>query len=145
DELQDLVLKSPAERSPLERQLAMLCERQMQRERLIFDPKKALKDEAAKARYQELRAQLEKFDHLKPRPLLEAFVATDVAAEAPPNLLKTRKGEEDIAPGFLTLLEPEAPEIEPLEHSTGRRTALANWITRPDHPLATRVILHRIW
>ena len=65
--------------------------------------------------------------------------------KAPPNILKTRKGEHDIAPGFLTLLEPEEPKIEPLPNSTGRRTVLANWITRPDNQLATRVITNRVW
>jgi hypothetical protein len=145
DELQLLVRKEPDERGPLERQLARLCERQMEHERKTFDAAKSIKDDKAKARYKELEAELKKFDHLKPKPLMEAFVATDAAATGPPNLLKTRKGEEDVAPGFLTLLAPGEPEIEPLENSTGRRTALANWITRPDNPLSTRVIVNRIW
>ncbi len=29
--------------------------------------------------------------------------------------------------------------------STGRRRALAEWLTRPDHPLAMRVIANRLW
>lgn len=145
EELQSLVRKPRQERSALEQQLARLCERQMEHERRTFDAMKSIKDETAKARYKELEAELKKFDHLKPAPLMEAFVATDAKAEPPANILKTRKGEEDVAPGFLTLLEPEAPKVKPLANSTGRRTVLADWITRPDNPLSTRVIVNRIW
>jgi hypothetical protein len=145
EELQSLVRKPRQERSALEQQLARLCERQMEHERKTFDATKSIKDEMAKARYKELEAELKKFDHLKPAPLMEAFVATDATAEPPANILTTRKGEEDVAPGFLTLLEPEAPQVKPLANSTGRRTVLANWITRPDNPLSTRVIVNRIW
>ena len=58
---------------------------------------------------------------------------------------KTRGGKTEVEPAFLTLLGQPALEIKKLKHSTGRRTALANWITQPDNPLSTRVIVNRVW
>lgn len=37
------------------------------------------------------------------------------------------------------------PGVTALAHSSGRRKALAEWVTRPDHPLALRVIANRLW
>jgi hypothetical protein len=34
---------------------------------------------------------------------------------------------------------------EPIGASTSGRLQLANWLTRPDHPLASRVIVNRVW
>src|SRR5690606_13408919 len=39
----------------------------------------------------------------------------------------------------------ELPEAERPSNSTGRRLALARWITHPENPLATRVIVNRVW
>jgi hypothetical protein len=39
--------------------------------------------------------------------------------------------------------DPES--IEPVEGLTGRRSALATWMTRPDNPLTARVIVNRLW
>lgn len=145
EDLRAMIDKKPEDRTALERQLAGLCVRQYVTEAGIREPFKHVKKEEDKKRYKELEAELKKFDHLKPEPLMEAFVATDADEIAPPTLMKTRKGETDVAPGFLTLLEPEEPKISPMENSTGRRTVLADWITRPDNQLATRVIVNRVW
>ncbi|MEI6872654.1 MAG: DUF1549 and DUF1553 domain-containing protein, partial [Verrucomicrobiota bacterium] len=145
DELKEMVQKPALDRAPLERRLANLCERQMERERRVFDPLKKLKSDEDKAKYKQLQEDLKAFDALKPKPLMEAFVATDVGTAAPSTSYKTRKGEQEVAPGFLTLLEPGEPNIAPVGASTGRRTALADWITRPDNQLATRVIVNRVW
>src|SRR5690606_19351839 len=51
-------------------------------------------------------------------------------------------------PGYLTVLCDGSPaEPQPLENvaSSGRRTALAQWIGQNDNPLTTRVIVNRIW
>ena len=145
DELQTMVRKEPQEREPLERQLVNLCERQLTRASKGLEALKSLKSDEEKARYTALTEELKKFDGLKPKPLLEAFVATDVGPQAPATTFKTRKGEQEVAPGFLTLLEPGDAAIQAVGASTGRRTALANWITRPDNQLSTRVIVNRVW
>ncbi len=145
EDLQAMTLKPEDEREPLERQLAGLCERQLKFAAGQFNAARDLKSDEAKAEHQALQAELKKFDHLKPKPLMEAFVATDAAAQAPPNTLDTRKGELEIPPGFPSIVAPELPKISPTETSTGRRKALAEWITRPDNQLATRVIVNRVW
>lgn len=145
EDLQAMIAKPAAQRTPLEHILATMSERQMQYERDHFDPLKALKSAEDKARYKELEAELKKLDALKPPPLLPAFVATDAGATAPVTRMKMRKGERDVAPGFLTLIDPREPEIAPLPGSTGRRTALARWITQPTHPLTARVMVNRLW
>jgi hypothetical protein len=132
-------------RDALERQLAGLIERQMDYEKVRFDPMKSLKTDEAKAEYKALETELKKFDELKPKPLMEAFVATDASPVAPPVAIKTRKGEQQIEPGFLSIIDTSLPKIKATKTSTGRRTALAEWITRPDNQLSTRVIVNRVW
>lgn len=145
DDIRAMMDKPADQREPHEHILASIANRQLEYEYERFDPAKAVKSAEGKARYRELETALKRFDHLKPVPLLEALVATDAGKTAPPTRMKSRKGEQEIGPAFLSLLEPQAPQIEPLAHSTGRRTALANWITRPDNPLSTRVIVNRVW
>ncbi|MCH2202847.1 MAG: PSD1 and planctomycete cytochrome C domain-containing protein [Fuerstiella sp.] len=61
----------------------------------------------------------------------------------------TRRGRE-VTPGFLSVLaEPgRKPEFKRLKASSGRRTALARWLTEPTTPAAgliSRVFVNRIW
>ncbi len=145
EDLQAMTHKPASRRDALEKQLAGFCERQLDFARGSFDPMKDIRSEKSRAEYKALKEELDQFRHLKPKPLPEAFVVTDAGPKAPANRLETRKGDLEIEPGFLTIVDPAPPQITPTQTSTGRRTALAEWITRADNPLSTRVIVNRVW
>jgi hypothetical protein len=102
-------------------------------------------------RYAELKKQLSEFDSLKPKALPRGQFMIDISATAPPTYVHLRgdpygKGEE-VRPGFLSILDPSDAKITPPAglNSTGRRTALANWLVDPKNPLVSRVMVNRIW
>jgi hypothetical protein len=105
----------------------------------------------AKQRYSELKAELAKFDHLKPSdpPVAEAMM--DASGSAPPTYLLSKgiwdAPEEEVQPGFLSILDSSAAKIVAPEgaNTTGRRSVLANWLVDPKNPLTARVMVNRIW
>jgi hypothetical protein len=156
-------LRTPAaRRTPLQVQLAMLADKQLaKRYRLVY---RRLKPEARK-RYDELQKQLASFDSLKPPPLPVAAGATDGGSEAPDthrlaggNYLRPKEVVQPAFPECLASVgregwgvrreESNAPDPTPhapRSAGTGRRSALARWLCRPDHPLTARVIVNRLW
>lgn len=66
-----------------------------------------------------------------------------------------RRGEHTnpgrlVGPGVLSVLTAEGEPFDvqppwPYSKKTGRRLALAKWVTKPDHPLTARVEVNRIW
>ncbi|MEX0725047.1 MAG: DUF1549 domain-containing protein [Planctomycetaceae bacterium] len=144
-DIRPLLRKSAVERLPLEHQLASLAYRQVDAELQRLDVEKKLEGEAQK-RYQELKNQLAEYDSAKPQPLPPAFTVSDVGRDAPATVIPGDVDQTDIPPGFLTVLDPFNAEIPAeLPNSTGRRLALARWLTNPDNPLTTRVIVNRLW
>src|SRR4029079_700031 len=53
----------------------------------------------------------------------------------------------EVQPGFPAFLGTSEPQITPPSGvpSSGRRSALAAWLSRPDHPLTARVMVNRLW
>ncbi|MDP7011914.1 MAG: DUF1553 domain-containing protein [Verrucomicrobiota bacterium] len=146
DDIKAMIRKRSKDRKEYEHQIAKMALRQ-----IGLHPEKLpelLKGEV-KTEWEKLRAQLAKHDALKPKPLPTlTFVASDVGPVAPPTYIPKKEKEGAIEPGFLSIIDPSKASISPPPaalQSTGRRTALAKWLTRADNPLTTRVIVNRLW
>jgi Protein of unknown function (DUF1549)/Protein of unknown function (DUF1553)/Planctomycete cytochrome C/Concanavalin A-like lectin/glucanases superfamily len=140
-DIQTIIAKPKSERSPLEQQLKELAWRQVLYEYERLDDKiKGDKKEQLLA----LRKKLSEHDQLKPAPMPTATGAGDISNVAPPTVIP--KAGTIVEPGFLTVMAPPDPNVAPGESkTTGRRAALARWITDPNNPLTTRVMVNRIW
>jgi hypothetical protein len=109
--------------------------------------KKSPKDAAVKNELDALKAR-------RPAAPRQLWALWDLSPEPPPTYLLKRgdfKSPGDrLRPGVLAVLDQPAqpfvfPESDRKLGTTGRRRTLAEWITRPDHPLTARVIVNRIW
>ncbi len=144
DETKALLLKSNDERTPYERQLAYLALRQIYDGTENTPPKLTGAD---KLKYEALKKELAAVEGERPKPLMNGLVMTDVGPVAPE---VTIPGDPNhpIELGYLKVLGESAlqiPAVVGSERSTGRRTALAKWITQPNNPLTARVMVNRIW
>jgi hypothetical protein len=103
--------------------------------------------------YQKLTADLKKFEKLRPeKGSLTLTTATELGhADAPPTFVRFggvhERPTEEVQPALPVLWAGANAklEIKPTATSSGRRTALANWLASPDNPLTARVFVNRVW
>src|SRR5438093_6858155 len=134
DDLLAMLEKSPTERTPFESQLAYLVEYQVTDGEGKADITAKLKGEK-KEHWQKLKDELAKFDHLRPRPIPFIPSVTDVGPIAPEVAIPGRRDADPIEPGPLSVLDANPCQVSAISSTTGRRTALANWITSRENPL----------
>jgi Protein of unknown function (DUF1553)/Protein of unknown function (DUF1549) len=149
-EIQTMIRKPAAERTPYEQQMAHKAQPYLESPDESPDPVAKLKGEQ-RAHYDVLRKELAQFDPIKPPELPEGIGLIDLGRQAPPTRILTvgnwEAPREEVQPGFLTILDPANARIaEPAGvNSSGRRTALAKWLTDPANPFPARVMVNRIW
>ena len=141
-ETQLLLGKPAGQRTSKEQQVANLAWRQVLYEWERVDAR--IKGDA-KGQLVALRKELAAFDELKPSPLPTAATAADLGPQAPEVIIPRREATGNVLPGFPALLEPDPAVVTPYPHSTGRRSALAAWLARPENPLTARVMVNRLW
>lgn len=104
-----------------------------------------------KLEYDRLAAELKKYDSLRPTGG-SAFYTTAIELGPEPIPIHVRftgiheRPLEEVQPGLPALwVGDNEPEIIPTATSTGRRSALAKWISSPENPLTARVYVNRVW
>ncbi|MBB6053221.1 PSD1 and planctomycete cytochrome C domain-containing protein [Armatimonas rosea] len=82
----------------------------------------------------------------------KALAVTDKAPTFGPSFLLRRgdayQPDKEIKPGFVCSLPGGAIEVGPSAagaKTTGRRAALAKWLTSKENPLTARVLVNRVW
>lgn len=108
------------------------------------------KEEAWKE-YQKLQADLRKFDNLRPASgSVNITTATELGhSDSPPTFVRFggihERPLEEVQPVIPALWGGDKVEIKPTATSSGRRTALATWLSSANNPLTARVYVNRVW
>jgi len=148
EEIQDAITTAAEKRTPI--QWHMYYKAKPQIGHTEEEGAKRLKGEAAK-QYAALKAQVKAFDSIKPKELPVAQAMIDNGRLSPKTHVLSvgvyDAYKEEVQPGALSILDPGDMKIVPPAgvESSGRRSALANWLTDPKNPLTSRVMVNRIW
>jgi len=101
--------------------------------------------------YEKLTTELKQFDKLKPGSgSSQITTVTELGhAESPPTNIRFggvhERPLDAVEPGIPALWGGDKLQIVATPTSSGRRTALAKWITSPNNPLTARVYVNRVW
>lgn len=103
------------------------------------------------AEYDKLSEELKKFNDLKPKAgSTEISAMTELGHSDTPPTYVLFGGDNDrpldeVQPAFPEAITDEKPDIKATPFSSGRRAALAKWISSDTNPLTARVFVNRVW
>jgi hypothetical protein len=141
----------PAKRTEVQKYLASKFEKELRPDPKTLDHVLATEFVTYKTRQKEIEDAV-KAEQAKGVALPEIRALYDLPGEAKTPVL--RRGDylkpgPEVQPGVLAALATPrsfAWTSPPKEAKTsGRRLALAEWLTQPEHPLTTRVLVNRLW
>ncbi len=146
-EIQDAILTQPEQRNAFQWQMYYKAKPQV--EFPVEEAAKKLKGEDRRL-WMDLEAQLKAFDSIRPVEMPVAQAMIDNGTDSPKTHVLAGGAydakADEVQPGFLSILDPADAKITPVEdRSSGRRTALAEWLASPENPFTARVMVNRIW
>lgn len=117
-----------------------------------FDKNKLDKLKQRLADFRKLQAELRKFNDKRPEQGATIISAlTENGTDAAPQHIYAggdhHRPLAEVQPAFPALFTPNntKAEIVPTANSSGRRTALANWLVASDNYIVPRVFVNRLW
>ena len=146
DDVQEIIAKPDAQRTPYEQQIAALAWRQVDYEYARLD--RFIKGEDS-VKHADLKRKLAEHDMQKPAEMPLVLSVRETGAQGLDAVIP--KKNTVVPPAFLTVLsasypaEPAAITPSADGSTTGRRTALARWLTDKSNPFTARLAMNRLW
>ena len=146
DDVQEMINKPEAQRTPYEQQIAALAWRQVDYEYARLDRSIKVADSVKHA---DLKRQLAEHDKQKPEDPPFVLTVRETGAQGVDAVIP--KKNTVVPPAFLTVLSANYPAepatITPAADgtTTGRRTVLARWLTEKSNPFTARLAMNRLW